>query len=104
MTTTSSTPKSYDPDEECSICGVTRENHGDLNHEFNTEGLLIPKKKPEPARNTPPAMRGETVKELSTDMTAQAFLRLTDRLVAKGILDSQDLMYVLGNFDATNRG
>lgn len=93
---TTSTPS---PDDLCGVCGMTRENHGDSNHEFNLEGVLIPKKPPTPAPNRPPAARDEG----RPDPTA-AFLRLVERLIAKGVLEGDDLIYIFGGGHAGNRG
>lgn len=89
------------PDDECALCGLTRENHGDSNHKFSQDGELIPVKPGPPARQQPPeekkASLSAPAKDLAEDTTAQAFLRLVDVLVKKEVLDGQDLMYILGN-------
>lgn len=61
--------------ELCSICGAQEAYHGDLNHEFNLNGQLVPKSK----QPTPTAASG-------IDMA----LRLL--LLEKGILTPKELM------------
>ena len=103
--TTSLTQKSFDPDEPCLLCGFSRESHGDANHEFSTDGQLIPKKKPDPPRNTPPTHRDDRPQLRDKDYE-QAFLRLVDVLTEKKMLDAHELMYIFGGIshNAANRG
>ena len=89
------------PDDICAVCQVTRAEHGDSNHEFNLEDVLIPKKKPAPAPNTPPAQRGVTV---GVAEVVALNLRLVERLIAKGVLEGDDLVYIFGGGNADNRG
>jgi len=88
-------------DDLCGVCSLTRENHGDTNHEFNSEGMLIPKKKLEPPRNTPPAARQSGV---GLDEMVALELRLVQRLIAKGLLDGDDLLFIFGSSNANSGG
>jgi hypothetical protein len=81
------------PDEECALCSLTRENHGDAHHEFSVDGSLKMLKKPEPARQTPPAERG------TEQIKAKSFAMLLEVLSEKGILNSVDLIRI---FSADN--
>lgn len=95
MTTTSSpVPKANDI---CGVCAETRENHGDKQHEFSIDGVLK-KLSPAPqAKSTPPAERGSApAQQLSNDPIARLQVRLIERLVAKGILEGDDLIYIFG--------
>jgi len=90
---TSSPPKA---DDVCEVCCETRENHGDKQHEFSLDGVLKTKKAPEPPRNQPPRERG-AAGALAQDPVARLQIRMIERLVAKGMLDGEDLMYIFGN-------
>ena len=80
---------------------MVREEHGDSNHQFSKEGELIPIKKGEPARQEPPKMRtdqaGVEVDKISRDPVTAMSLRMIERLVAKNLLDGEDLMFIFGN-------
>lgn len=90
-------PVGISPDDRCGVCDETRENHGDKNHEFNLEGILIEKKAPQPPRAMAPAVRG-----LSSDPVTRLVLRLVERLVAQGILKGDDMLYIFGGDDASS--
>lgn len=94
---------SISPDDECLVCGTTRENHGDLNHEFSTDGQLVPKKSGAAPRQTPPMPRTAEGAALQKDPTNNLLLRLIERLVAKDLLQGQDLLYMFGATDAPYR-
>lgn len=76
--------------EVCMVmgCGLTKAVHADRNHEFSSEGQLIPK------RQQPPARRVSTTPESS--LTAAMMTRLLAVLMKKGILDEVDLSFVTG--------
>lgn len=84
------------PDEPCQLCGVTRENHGDANHVFSTDGQLIPLRKGDPPRQEAPKERGETPKPKGVEELEKAFLRLNEVLLSKGVIDGRDLIQILG--------
>lgn len=91
------------PDEECQVCGTTRENHGDKNHQFSIDGQLIPLKQGKPPRQQPPQRRDEaptpmsqTAQELAKDATAQMAMRLIEVLTKKGLLTGEDLFVIFG--------
>lgn len=84
------------PDEECQLCGVTRENHGDSNHEFSTDGQLRPVKRGEPPRKEAPRERDPNHSPKGVEEMEKAFLRLNEVLLEKGILDGRDLIKILG--------
>ena len=88
-----SSPKTPDPDDLCGVCGYRREAHGDSNHEFNMDGDLIPKKTPDPARSNPPTERGQA---LLKDPTTGVMLRMVERMIQKGLLTGDDLVYIFG--------
>lgn len=69
--------------ETCSICGKDKDSHAELNHEFNTNGQLIPKAKPVPS-NKPQQVRSATV-------IGAWDLELRQVLVNKGIITNEDL-------------
>jgi hypothetical protein len=80
------------PDEECGVCGETRENHGDKMHEFTLTDQVIQKKPGEPARQNPPRERGTT--EPSPQAKAASFACLVEVLAEKGILDHHDIIRI----------
>lgn len=83
-----------DPDEVCSICPNTRENHGDMNHEFNTEGQLIQKKKaPEPRAKAPE--HRDDPKPRDGDPNSRAIATMLEVLAEKGIFEPRDIIRVL---------
>ena len=97
------TSSTVSPDDECGVCGTTRENHGDKHHEFDIDGNLRPKKKAEPARQQAPQTAAGQA--LARDASTQVVLRLVERLVAKQLLSGDDLLYIFGGGDnASNRG
>lgn len=86
--------------DECGVCGTTREDHGDKQHKFSMEGILTPLDPPPKPRQQPPVAKGEMSPEaqvLSKDPTTQVMLRMVNRMVAKGLFDGADLMYIFGN-------
>jgi len=93
MMTTTSSPKMLDPDEECLVCGHRREIHGDMKHQFSTDGNLRAKPQPEPARQQAPTERGQ---QLAKDPTTAAMLRIVEVLIQKDILKGEDLVYIFG--------
>lgn len=82
-----------DQDEECKVCGTTRENHGDKNHQFNPiDDSLIPlKPRPEPTRQ-PPKHRDDVVAEA---IKAESFATLLEVLAEKNILNEKDIIRIL---------
>lgn len=86
------------PDDLCGVCGTIRELHGDKNHKFDLDGNLIPVK--EPVNKMPAAPR------VIKDPVPATMLRLVERLVAKKLLDGDDLLFILGGVEngETNRG
>lgn len=84
------------PDELCSICEVKRDEHGDMNHEFNLLGQLIPLKPAAPARQDPPKERDPNPKPHGVGEMEKAFLRLNEVLLEKGVIDGRDLIQILG--------
>lgn len=93
-TMTSSQPKA---DDVCAVCDETRENHGDKQHEFSLDGVLKPIKQGAPARSEPPRERTAAGVALGNDPVARLQVRLIERMVAKGLFDGEDLMYIFGN-------
>lgn len=87
-------------DDKCGVCGDTRENHGDKHHEFNMEGNLLPLK---PAPAPQPNKVSPGTEALRRDPLSGPMLRLVERLIAKNLLDGEDLLYVFGGIDATDR-
>lgn len=100
--TSSTQQTTLDPDERCGVCEIARAEHGDMQHEFNLEGDLIPKKPSPPPRNTPPELRDNSpvmspkAKKLAEDPSTQVMLRLIERLTARGLLQGEDLQYIFG--------
>lgn len=97
------------PDDECGVCGTQRDQHGDMNHEFNLDGVLIRKKAPPSASEEAPRTREEAAQSreagvLAKDPTTRLTLRLVERLVAKGLFDGEDMLYIFGGKDAPDRG
>lgn len=85
------------PDDECQLCGETRENHGDSNHEFSVDGSLVPKKRPEPGKPAPQEKDpNRPAKPSGVEELEKAFLRLNEVLLSKGVLDGRDLIQILG--------
>lgn len=93
--------EALDPLEVCEVCGDIREEHGDKNHEFSQDGIIVPIKKGEPARQSPPRAKddqlGVEVDRISRDPVTAMSLRMIERLVAKNLLDGEDLMFIFGN-------
>lgn len=84
------------PDDICGVCQTKRDEHGDRQHEFNIEGQLIPKKKPEPGRPAPQA-KGESPAQQGVESERdKAFLRLMEVLLEKGVIDGRDTIQILG--------
>jgi hypothetical protein len=100
MTTTTSSPVT--PDDECGVCGTIRDQHGDKAHEFNLDGVLKPKKMGEKGRAQPPMSREAQV--LTKDPSTAVMLRLVEKLVARGLLEGEDLVYIFGGGNAADRG
>ncbi len=88
------------PDDICGVCGSKRDEHGDRAHEFNLEGNLVEKKKPEPARQSPPGeLRGSSptsAKPSGVEEVEKSHLRLIEVLIGKGVLDARDVVSILG--------
>ena len=74
-----SSPTPPTDETPCGVCSSDRAAHATLNHEFNVEGVLIPKK------HTPQPLRRPPVPSDSV------ILRLINVLASKGILTEQDL-------------
>lgn len=73
-----------DTEELCGVCASTREQHiFSMNHEFNVEGKLIPKKK-EP--------RAATARVVSSEAIA---IRLTTTLFEKKLISGPEIQYIL---------
>lgn len=91
---------SVSSDDICVFCGVAREDHGDKNHKFSTnpDAQLETLAPPPPPRNTPPqrASAGVGGPQLSNDPVARLQIRLIERMVAKGLLDGEDMLYIFG--------
>ena len=85
------------PDDECSICGTTRDMHGDRNHRFNMDGVLLPLEKGPKPRQEAPKLRSEATQAGVEKPDAHAaLLRMTEVLITKGVLDARDVLYILG--------
>lgn len=85
------------PDDICEVCSTKRDEHGDRNHKFSTDGELVPLEKAAKPRQEPPKERS-TVQHAfpGTNDMASLHLRLVERLVAKGLFDAEDLLYIFG--------
>jgi hypothetical protein len=79
-----------DPDEQCQICHKKRDEHGDMNHKFSTDGQLIPIEREKP-RQQPPVHR-EDPKSTPTD---RAFATLLEVLIEKNMLDARDVLRIM---------
>lgn len=91
-----------DPDEACVHCGITRENHGDMQHVFSREGEPLRKKEAPPTpQSLPPTPAGRAA---AGDPTTRLVLRLIESLVDKGILDGLDMIKIFGGTDAPASG
>lgn len=95
-------------DDGCALCGTQRDMHGDSNHEFNLDGQLIPRKPGPAPRQEAPKERGASIsapaQSIANDMVAQMLLRMVERLIARGILNDEDLVYMFGGEHATSTG
>lgn len=78
-------------DELCSICSVSKADHDSMNHEFNTEERLIPKK-------SPPAISVRPNGTANMEMVG-AVMRLMHKLVQKGVLNDDDVRYITGGLN-----
>lgn len=81
-----------DQDEQCQICGETRENHGDKMHKFSTDGQLVPLDPPKPPTTPPPKHRDDVVAEA---IKAESFAMLLEVLAEKNILNEKDIIRIL---------
>jgi len=90
------------PDDMCGLCNTTRENHGDKNHVFDIDGMLQPTNPPKSPSSIPPTPRSSN--PLQHDPVARLNLRMVERMVAKGLFDGEDLLYIFGGEDASSRG
>lgn len=84
------------PDDICEVCGTKREDHGDKNHKFNSMERVDPRPVP---KNIPPTAKGDAV---SRDPLTALHLRLVEKLIAKNLLDGDDLLYIFGGPNAHN--
>lgn len=86
------------PDDECGICGTTRDMHGDKNHQFNMDGQLIPIKERPAPRQEAPQHRDDPKPGVETNKPDAhlALLGLIEVLIEKGVLDARDVFKVLG--------
>lgn len=90
-----------DLDIPCLVCDTLRSEHGDKNHIFSTDGSLTAMK-PGPSRKEPPqGGRGPGITEAHT---VGLTLRVIETLTQKGILSSQDLLYIFGGQLVKNTG
>lgn len=93
------------PDDECGVCGTARDQHGDKNHQFNLEGQLIPVKEREAPRQQPPQHRDDPKPaQAGVDNKPDvhsAFLRLTEVLIEKEVLDAKDIFRILGGYSTS---
>lgn len=102
MTNSSSDKVNINPDEPCFICGLARVDHGDARHEWSADGKITIKPEPAPAREQAPQPRSTARREssaaevLGSDPVARLSLKLITRLVDKGLLDGDDLLYIMG--------
>lgn len=84
-------------DDPCGVCGTQRDQHGDKNHVFRLDDVLIPVTPGPPAKNTPPRHRDD---EPSRSHTLQgpdvgrAFATLVEVLAEKGIVDHRDIIRI----------
>lgn len=81
-----------DQDEQCQVCGEIRENHGDKNHKFSTDGQLLPLDPPKPASREAPRHRDDVVAEA---IKAESFAMLLEVLAEKNILNEKDIIRIL---------
>lgn len=79
------------PDDICGVCNLTRDQHGDMQHEFSADGVLKKKTPPPVPNNVSPAIRG-----MANDPTVRLVLRMVQRLTDKGLLEGDDLVYIFG--------
>lgn len=100
--TTSTPPTTLDPDEPCGVCDTARADHGDMKHEFNADGDLIPIKAGPPPKKEAPQHRDDVptmspaAEVLAKDVSTQMVLRMVERMTAKGLLNGEDLQYIFG--------
>jgi len=99
---TMSSSKANSPDDLCGVCEITRENHGDSHHEFSLEGVLIAKKPGPTPRQQPPGKMSPVAQQMSQDLGINMSLRLVSRLIGKGLLDGEDLLYIFGGGTTEN--
>lgn len=93
---------SISPDDQCGVCGTRREDHGDKQHQFNLEDILVPIQPGPKPSNTPPRARSAGVEQspLEKDPVARLQIRMLERLTSKGLLDGSDLVYIFGGESA----
>lgn len=88
-------------DDICGVCAETRENHGDKRHQFSIDGVLIALKPAPMPKNLAPTPRGQVV---GNDPVARMVLRMVERLIAKGVLEGDDLVHIFGGERSEDSG
>lgn len=89
------------PDDLCAICETRRDEHGDKNHKFSTDGILIQVKPGDNPKSAPPTNPNNP---LNRDPLTPVILRLVERMIQAGLLEGDDLQYIFGGGDAGTRG
>lgn len=85
------------PDDICAVCGTTRENHGDVMHEFDMEDPFPRNKRPGPTpHREPPKERSATGgNAIDVQQVGDSFATLLEVLAEKGIITAPDIIRIL---------
>lgn len=89
------------PDARCGVCGTKRDQHGDKHHKFTLDDEVIEVEPGAAPRKQPPTERGQA---LSRDPVANLVIRLVSTLVAKGLINGDDMVEIFGGLRADHRG
>lgn len=78
----------------CLVCGLERDQHGDVHHRFNMlDDQLIPINPGSVRREEPP--KSKTEAHVEEQIRAKSLATLVEVLAEKGILDSKDIIRIL---------
>lgn len=84
-------------DDLCGVCGTQRDQHGDKNHVFRLDDMLIPIAPGPDPKKTPPRHRDDESSRPPTregPNVGRAFATLVEVLAEKGIVDHKDIIRI----------
>lgn len=81
-------------DDICGVCGIQRDMHGDKNHVFRLDDMLIPKAPAPEPRKKAPKHRDDDPQPSSGPDVGKAFATLVEVLAEKGLLNHKDIIRI----------